>query len=185
MQNSAVELTMENGTPYRIQACVEPGTQHTKEFLKSQIACAIEGMSGKSLRQRFASSVNKLSDKQLDYLTSLDGKDKVAWCASIGSNKAERGIGIARYVKLPNEENVAEFAVTVVDEFQRQGIGYELLKKLIELAGNNGIKILRGYVLSGNEHMLSLCRRFGANTYSEDWSFVIADIPVPEFTTAN
>jgi GNAT superfamily N-acetyltransferase len=185
MQNSAVELTMENGTSYRIQACVEPGTRHTKEFLKSQIACAIEGMSGKSLRQRFASSVNKLSEKQLDYLTSLDGKDKVAWCASIGSDKAERGIGIARYVKLPNEENVAEFAVTVVDEFQRQGIGYELLKKLIELAGNNGIKILRGYVLSGNEHMLSLCRRLGAHTYSEDWSFVIADIPVPDFAAVD
>lgn len=169
---------MKNGTPYQIQLCVEPETQHSPECLKRQIANALDCMSSQSRWQRFASPINRLTDKQLDYLTNLDGKDRVAWCASICADDEERGIALARYVKLQDEKNVAEFAITVVDEFQGQCIGYELLQQLLKTARSNGLEILRGYVLSGNKHMLSLSRRFDASFHSEDSSFIIVDILV-------
>lgn len=169
---------MKNGTPYRIQLCIEPETQHTPEFLKDQIAKALESLSSQSRWQRFASPMNHLSEAQLDYLANLDGKDRVAWCASICTENNERGIGLARYMKLTDEDNVAEFAITVVDEFQGQGIGYELLKKLIETARGNYLEILRGYILSSNKHMLSLCERFDASLHQEDFSLIRADIVI-------
>ena len=179
--SSIIKRLMKNGTPYQIGLCVEPGTQHTPEFLKSQIANAFDSLSSISRQQRFFSPIKSLSDKQLDFLTSLDGKDRVAWCASIYiDHHEERGIGLARYVRLADENKVAEFALTVVDEFQRQGIGYELLKKLVETARNNGLEILRGYVLLSNTPMLSLCRRFNASIHLEDSSLVRADIPVTD-----
>jgi len=169
---------MQNGTPYQIQLCVEPGTQHSPEFLKEQITDALDHMSIQSRWLRFASPINSLTDEQLDYLVDLDGKDRAAWCASISANDDERGIGLARYIKLKDENNVAEFALTLVDEFQGQGIGYVLLKQLLKTARNNHLKKLRGYVLPSNKHMLSLCQRFDASFYTDDASFVIVDIPI-------
>ena len=169
---------MKNGTPYRIQLCLEPEKEHTQAFLKDQIVNAMEAMSGQSRWQRFASPVDKLSDSQLDYLTDLDGKERVAWCASVMTKKGERGIGLARYVKLPGTDGVAEFAITVVDEFQGQGVGYQLLRRLIGTASENNLKILRGYIRVGNRAMLALCRRFAAHITSEDAGTVRADIPI-------
>ncbi|MGB5260345.1 MAG: GNAT family N-acetyltransferase [Gammaproteobacteria bacterium] len=169
---------MKDGTPYQVQLCIEPDTPHTADLLKSQIVHAMSCMSSQSRWQRFASSVNSLSDEQLDYLTDLDGKDRVAWCASIRNNNDERGIGLARYIRLNGESNIAEFALTVLDEYQGQGIGYVLLDQLVETARDNGLEILRGYILPSNKHMLSLCKRFAASLDREDLSFVIADIPV-------
>lgn len=78
---------------------------------------------------------------------------------------------IARYIRLPGEASVAEFAVTVVDAFQGRGIGRQLMDRLIESARDNAIDTLRGYVLPDNERMLALCRRYGA-AFVRDRDFV-------------
>ncbi len=174
---------MKNDTPYQIQLCVESGTQHSPEFLKEQITDALDNMSIQSRWLRFASPINSLTDEQLDYLVDLDGKDRVAWCALIGTDDKERGIGLARYFKLQDKNNVAEFALTIVDEFQGQGIGYELLKQLLKTARNNHLEKLIGYVLPINKHMLSLCQHFDASFYTDDSSFVIVNIPVRASST--
>lgn len=159
-----------------MQPCVEPGTTHTRAFLKAQINEAIGCMSAESRWQRFATPLTELSDSQLDYLTNVDGVDRVAWCAAVLEEHGERGIGLARYVKTPEQQGVAEFALTVVDEFQGQGVGYALLKKLMEAARENGLKVLRGYSLPGNRRMLSLCKRIDACVQSEDFSLMTIDI---------
>jgi acetyltransferase len=135
-------------------------------------------MSRLSRQQRFAAPVVTLTDYQLDHLTRLDEKDRVAWCAFVQTEGEERGIGLARYVRLEEEENVAEFAITVVDEFQGQGIGFQLLNELIRTARSNSIETLRGYILPTNEAMLALCRRFEAETVREDASTIRADLRI-------
>jgi acetyltransferase len=172
-------LVLEDGTVCTIQLCVEPGSPHTPEFLKEQIIHALNSMSTRTRWLRFASS-GKLTDEQLNYLTRLDGKDRVAWCASIRKNGKETGIGLSRYIKLTDEEDVAEFAVTVVDEYQGQGIGSALFKKILESARHNNISRLRGYVLASNKPMLSLCKHFEATIRAEDSTFLIAEILVNE-----
>jgi acetyltransferase len=135
-------------------------------------------MSCQTRQQRFASPMISLSEEHLDYLTNLDGVDRVAWCACIQTDLGERGIGLARYFTLVNKKQVAEFAVTVVDEFQGQGVGTELMKKLVETAKSNSVEILRGFVLPSNRVMLALCRRFDAETVREDASTMRADIRI-------
>lgn len=168
-------MVLEDGSTCWIQLCVEPGSHHTPEFLKQQIISALNSMSPQTRWLRFASS-GDLTDAQLDYLTELDGKDRVAWCAAVRDNGKEIGVGLARYIRLVDEEDVAEYAITVVDKYQGQGIGAALLKKLIESARENDIKRLRGHVLAGNKRMLSLCKSFDADIRVEDTSFLIAEI---------
>jgi acetyltransferase len=178
MKTSALDCRMKNGVPYKIEPCVEADTEHTPEFLKIQIASGFDRLSTQSRWQRFASPLSRLSASQLDYLTSLDGKDRVAWCASTQEGKDVTGIGLARYVKSPDESGVAEFAITVVDAYQGQGVGYELLKRLIASAGSNHIAMLKGYILRSNKRMLALCKRFDAVFHDEDPTFLVAEIRV-------
>jgi acetyltransferase len=173
---SAIEFEMKNGIRCRVQLCVEPNTRHNVEFLKKQIEIGFGHMSLRSRLSRFATAIDHLTDEQLDYLTDLDGKDKLAWCATVTRNDEESGIGIARYIRLPNESNMAEFAITVVDEYQGQGVGYQLLSKLIESASQNGFQVLRGYILMSNIPMLALCKRFESKKSLVDGPFVIVDI---------
>ena len=132
-------------------------------------------MSPQTRWMRFAASGN-LTEAQLDFLTKLDGKDRVAWCASVRDKGKEIGVGLARYIRLSEEEDVAEFAITVVDKYQGRGIGTALLKKLIESARENEIHRLRGHVLASNKRILSLCKSFGADIRVEDSSFLTAEI---------
>jgi len=177
-RSRAFTLSMNNGTRYRIQPCVEPGTQHTPDFLRGQIIEAMAGLSSQSLWDRFAGPVNSLSERQLDYLTSLDGRDRVAWCASVDVDGRDRGIALGRYVRLAEEPDVAEFALTVIDEFQGQGIGRQLLSCLVDTARENGLRILRGQLTTGNRAMLALCREFGAVMHRDPPNYLTADIPV-------
>lgn len=55
----------------------------------------------------------------------------------------------------------AEFAMLVADPHQRQGIGTELLTRLVEVACWEGIQRLTGEILSENEAMRRLCKRIG------------------------
>ena len=71
---------------------------------------------------------------------------------------------------------MAEFALTVIDEFQGQGIGRALLTRLIQTARDNGLSTLRGHVLSGNRIMLSLCRSFDAELCVDPPFSITADI---------
>lgn len=179
LQTSAVSLRMKDGTRYRVQLCVEPGSACSREMLKVRIVEAMHHLSSQSRWQRFAAPVSHLSDSQLSYLADLDNKLRVAWCASTVRDGGDLGIGLGRYIALPEDLAVAEFALTVIDEFQGRGVGRELLKHLIESAGQNRIHSLCGYVLPGNRSMLALSRRFGASVEQQDAETIKVIIPVP------
>lgn len=170
---------MKNGAPYEIHPCIDPQMHFTTALWREEIKKGFKSMSAQSIWQRFATGLNELSEQQLDYLTDIDGKDRVAFCAVIIQQDSYRGIGLSRYIKLKDETDIAEFSVTVIDEFQNQGIGRALLAQLIESAQTNGFKVLRGFVLPSNKAMLALCKRFQATT-AKDGTFIRADIAVPQ-----
>lgn len=156
-------MQLEDGTPYRVCSCTEPALQISREAWKSAMRDAFGLLSAQSRWQRFANGKAELSEAQLDYLTDVDGHNRVACCAVLPQARPLRGIGIARYVRLADAPTRAEFAVTVVDPFQGQGVGRALIELLVDTAGANGIEILCGNVLSSNTGMLRLCQRLGAD----------------------
>jgi RimJ/RimL family protein N-acetyltransferase len=169
-----------DGTPCQIGLCLLDGEHQDRECVKAEIDAAVRRMSPESRRLRFASALNRLSDAQLDYLTDFDRHNRIAWCAFDASGDKHVGVGLARLMRLPTEPGepgVAEFAVTVVDAYQRRGLGTLLLDRLIGSAREQGISVVRGYVLPENEAMLRLGKRFGASVAREE-SFVRLEIAV-------
>jgi GNAT superfamily N-acetyltransferase len=109
---------------------------------------------------RFLSPMGRLTAAQLRYLTEVDQEKHHAWGAYIQSGEREIGVGVARCIRLDDEPDMAEFAVTVVDEYQLLGAGRILLEKLIRSARRSGITAFRGYVHRDNELMKNLLRSF-------------------------
>jgi acetyltransferase len=64
---------------------------------------------------------------------------------------------VTRYVTNP-DQNSAEFALVVSDEFQGHGIGQRMLKRLMEIARARGLDMMEGEVLTANHRMLDLVR---------------------------
>ncbi len=57
--------------------------------------------------------------------------------------------------------NEAEFAVLVSDDWHDQGLGTELLRRLIEIGRNEKLLRLSGQILAENHAMQHICRKVG------------------------
>lgn len=125
---------------------------------------AFLSLSPASVYFRFLSSMASPTDRLLTYLTSVDQVGHVAICATIDSPdlKTERGIGIARFIRLEGLPDTAEAAITVVDDMHRRGVASILLHELVRAAQVRGIKTLRAEVVTDNEAMVSILERAGA-----------------------
>ena len=109
-------LTLANG--YR--AVVSPVTPASKPL----IAAAMSRLSLESSRRRFLTPRLSLSERELDALTSVDGLRHYAFgiCGHRADGTVE-GIATARFVRTMDDPRVAEIALTVIDDFQGQGLG--------------------------------------------------------------
>src|SRR5258708_33472757 len=125
---------------------------------RAELAASYERLSHASRYLRFHGTGPRRDDALLDRLMDVDGKGKLALVASTPTHdlKSERGLGIARFIALEGEPDVAEAAVTVADDAQGQGIGRLLLAALAEAARERGVRAFRGMVLASNQPMRKL-----------------------------
>lgn len=79
----------------------------------------------------------------------------------------EEILGVGRLSRLPNPEE-AEFAMLVSDDYQRQGIGTQLLRHLLEFGRDEGITRVVAYMLPENRGMIRVCEKLGFNFERED-----------------
>jgi len=142
-----------------------------------------ERLSPTSRFQRFLSPTPRLSEQMLDYLTSCDGTNHVAVGAErIGpGGKPGEGLGIARFIRLPDAPHVAEAAVAVVDDVQHQGLGRLLLTTLVEAAAERGVTTFRACVLPSNEHAKSFIEELAldAGPPRREDGLLVYDFPLP------
>jgi acetyltransferase len=125
--------------------------------------------------QRFLGIKRELSARDLEWLTDVDHWHREAVMA--WSPRPRAPIGVARYVRC-DEFDVAELAITVVDDWQDRGIGSALLGMLRERAIRAGIRRATATVLRDNPGALALARRFGS------WTVTGAQGGVMEMTAA-
>jgi len=120
-----------------------------------------EELSRDSRYQRFFTFRDALSAQELRALTESDGDHALALgLVSYDDEGNARPLGVARYVRLTSEPEVAEAAVTVVDAMHGRGLGKLLLRQLVRAARARGIERLRGEVLTTNRAMQRLLRGF-------------------------
>lgn len=138
--------------------------RHIQPTDKEALHRAFHRLSPESRYRRFFAGMTELSDEMLEYLCDVDGRNHVAIVAVIESNdlKAEEGVGVARFVRLQDEPDVAEIAVTVVDDQQNKGLGSLLLATAARAARARGITHFRAEVLASNDKMLDMLRDAGA-----------------------
>ena len=123
-------------------------------------------LSARSRQQRFLSPKHSLSAAELRFLTEVDHHDHEA----IGAlNPADgRGVGIARYIRAPDDPQAAEIAVTIADDWQGRGLGTELLARLSDRARQEGICRFTATVAYGNAAMATLLQNMGAELAGHD-----------------
>ena len=69
-------------------------------------------------------------------------------------------LGVGRLSKIHGTEN-CEFAVVVSDQYQKRGLGTQLVKLLIDVARNEKLKVISADVLPENHEMRRICEKLG------------------------
>jgi acetyltransferase len=141
-------------------------------------------LSPHSRYRRFFHGARALPDSVLKSLTEIDPLRHVALVAvtaqAADADRQRRIVADARYV-WQDEGCSAEFAIAIADDWQRQGLGRELMRRLVEHARRSGLRRLFGYVLKENGPMTALVRAVGGEIVAspEDEALFIAQIDLP------
>ena len=120
----------------------------------------VDGLSSDSRRMRFQGAIRHLTPAMLARFTQVDYDNEMALVAIDASGGAEREIGVARFIRLPDGRS-CEFAVVVADDWQRRGLGRRMMARLIEVARARGFGTMIGWILAENDGMLAMVSALG------------------------
>jgi acetyltransferase len=111
--------------------------------------------------ERFLAPVRDLPPALVKRFTNIDYASHLALLAETFDGGRETVVAEARYARDGRDPSVAEFAVSVAEDWQGRGLAGRLLSKLICRAAGAGIARVVGETLAGNERMLHLARKAG------------------------
>jgi GNAT superfamily N-acetyltransferase len=174
VERSAFFAELSDGTAVRIRPIAPKD--------KERIAEGWQHLSTSTRYLRFLHPKANLSKWELAYLTEIDYVHHFAWGVELVDDPGHLGIGIARYIRDETDPTVAEVAITVVDEFQRLGLGRLLLQAIVEAAKENGIERFRAEVSASNDQVITSLTRLGATSTRVEDSAICLEMPLP--TTA-
>lgn len=150
-------VTLGDGRRVRIRPMLAQDARAEQEF--------VSGLSSSSRYLRFHVGLHELPPSLLRLLTQIDQQQHVAIVAeALGEEHPVHGgrwiVADARYV-LGSDPTEAEFAVAVDDDWQRLGLGRELLARLVTHARSRGVRRVVGDVLRDNRPMAAMVRALG------------------------
>jgi nucleotide-binding universal stress UspA family protein/GNAT superfamily N-acetyltransferase len=123
------------------------------------ITASFERLSKESRYRRLFTHKDALDPDELAYLVDVDHQSHEAIIAVDPSNS--EALGVARYIRSEVDEEVAEVAVTVADDWQRRGLGRALLERLASRARREGIHKFNAFVMSENPGAVKLLTELG------------------------
>jgi len=109
----------------------------------------------------------KVSDDLIRRMTDLDYERDMAFVVLRDDAGDAREIGVARFCVAKDGES-CECAVTVSDEWQHKGVGTLLMRRLIDVARQRGIKRMISIDMAGNMAMRSLAESLGFDRTIKD-----------------
>jgi acetyltransferase len=102
----------------------------------------------------------RVAHERLTRICFIDYDRELALVAVDESPNGPEVVGVGRLVQIPGTED-REFALLIADHFQRQGLGSELLRRIIQAGKIEGACHITGEIHAENTPMISLCRKFG------------------------
>ncbi|MDQ3153463.1 MAG: GNAT family N-acetyltransferase [Actinomycetota bacterium] len=118
-------------------------------------------LSEQSRYRRFFTLKSRLSERTLEFLTDIDHHDHEALAAVAPGGDL---VGVARFVRFAKQPETADLAVTVVDAWQRRGLGTLLLEQLSARAAAVGVTCFTAEILAENTPMIGLARQAGSES---------------------
>ena len=146
---------------------------------RDEIAAGYEKLSPESRRLRFFNAPNHLSERLLDYLTDVDGVNRVALVATALDEPGAPGVAVARYARDHHDPTTAEAAVTVLDTHRNRGIATILLASLLDQAVANDITTFTASVMWENKLLLDALREFGAVVVADEPGIAAVSVDLP------
>jgi GNAT superfamily N-acetyltransferase len=149
--NYTARELLRDGSPIEIRA-LRPEDE-------ADMLAAIGQTSAQSLQRRFFTMKRHFSDKERAFFMNIDFKDHVAIVALADEADRKAIVGGGRYIVF--EPGRAEMAFVVIDTWQGRGIGSILMRHLVEIARDAGLKELIAEVLPENAAMIKVFGKFG------------------------
>lgn len=116
--------------------------------------------SPRTIYLRFHGFISEMPRERVKRFCTIDYDNSFALVATVGEGIEKIIIAVCRYYRLPKKDT-AELAIVVEDAYQDKGIGTHLLKQLVTIARENGIRIFEGYVLAENQKMIQMLKDSG------------------------
>jgi acetyltransferase len=139
-----------NGTEITIRPIRPEDADMEKDF--------VHNLSERSKYFRFMQALQELTPEMLVRFTQIDYDREMAFIAVNKDDDKELGVG--RYMMNP-DGNSTDFALVVSDQYQGMGIGFRIMRALMQSAKHKGITKFEGEILTVNEPMLSLVKKLG------------------------
>ncbi len=121
---------------------------------RQRLAASFSRLTEEPRYRRFFTTKNELSEADLDYRVDVDHRDHEAIIAI--DPETDELVGVARYVRLTEDGEVAEVAVTVADDWQQRGLGRALLDRLTYRARQEGVRCFSALVQNDNRASFGL-----------------------------
>ncbi len=128
---------------------------------KKRIQEGFQQFSPRSRYMRFFSHIRQLTKSQLAYLTEIDYRTHMAW-GLVRKSDPDSGIAIARMVMLPENEKMAEIAISVIDTKHSMGAGMILMAALNYSAIARNITTFRSYILLENKTLVESMKKINS-----------------------
>jgi GNAT superfamily N-acetyltransferase len=149
------------------------------------LAAGFDALSPASRYARFLAPKSRLTEEELRYLTEIDQETHFAMGAIVpgSADRDQVGVGIARFIRLPDRHATAEAAIAVADDFQGRGLGKLLFLRLCAAAAERGIEQFRCEVLGSNSGMAALIATIAPNRTIEVGEGVMSiELALPNVT---
>lgn len=142
---------LRDGTPITIRPIKPEDAELKQRFVRS--------LSPETKYLRYMSALRELSPSLLAKLTQIDYFREIALIAVTENPDAPpQMLGVCRYATNPDGTS-CEFAVVIAEPWQRCGLGTQLMRALIEIARQRGLKSMKGIFLASNDRMLRFVER--------------------------
>lgn len=154
---------MESGAPATSRVALKDGRVVLVAPLypadRGRFLTGMQQASAESVYRRFMTPLPRLSDSQIRYLLEIDHRDHEALLAV---DEAEgEAVGVGRFVRLPDQPEVAEVAMIVIDSWHGLGLGKALGRLLAERALEVGIKRFEARLLAENYAIMAVLEALG------------------------
>jgi acetyltransferase len=137
----------------------------------------LSDVSAEDLRLRFFARIAELSAAEIDKLSHLDYSHEMAFIAL--DEDTGQMLGLVR-LKDELDEKTAEFAILVRSRLKGHGLGWQLMRRVLDYAKEKGLRRVYGDVLVENATMLQMCAELGFHTQhmGSDMKRVVLDLEI-------